>query len=419
MDLNVLQAKLRAFASERSWTGFHTPKNLSMALMVEAAELMELFQWKTPEESRSAALNAPMRARIGEELADVLLYLLQLADHTGVDLDHAVADKLEKNAKKHPLPTEEKLPDACVVTKPVQTHVLVDWENVQPKEADIRALVPDVTHVWIFHGPNQKRIAAHHQTFGDALTLVPITGTGRNSLDFHLSYYLGYISSRNPDAQFVVVANDQGYGPMLAHAKELGFSAKQIPFQAPKVVKPQVPITAPHEVPVEVAASAQVAASQPLSLQAVALKNAAPGGKSAVVNIAPLKKPAAHLLPAAQANTLGTTENTAAKVSVAKAKMPKNSGATAVKATTLTAECKPREQGAQQPWDNEKTYARVLTSLQKNQHKPTRKARLYGVVKSLLGAQGSNGVAVEGMVHKLMQEGHVAFDSVGLLTKTP
>jgi NTP pyrophosphatase (non-canonical NTP hydrolase) len=104
MDMTALQVTLRAFAAERNWEQFHTPKNLTMALMVEAAELMELFQWQTAEESCSAKLDAKLKMRIGEELADVLLYLLQLADHTEIDLELAVADKLQKNANKHPIP---------------------------------------------------------------------------------------------------------------------------------------------------------------------------------------------------------------------------------------------------------------------------------------------------------------------------
>jgi NTP pyrophosphatase (non-canonical NTP hydrolase) len=77
-----------------------------MALMVESAELMELFQWQTPQESLATRLNPALQMRVGEELADVLLYLVQLADHTGVDLDLAIADKLLKNAKKYPVTSQ-------------------------------------------------------------------------------------------------------------------------------------------------------------------------------------------------------------------------------------------------------------------------------------------------------------------------
>ena len=246
MDLRVLQKRLRDFATERNWTQFHTPKNLSTALVVEAAELAELFQWKTPEESNSARMDPEFQARIGEEVADVLLYLLQIADHTGLDLNHAVEDKLVKNATKYPVP-EAAPPEVEDSARPPQTHVLVDWENVQPKDVDIRGLVPDVTHVWIFHGPGQKKVSVNQQSFGDALTLVPISRSGKNSLDFHLSYYVGYISSRNPSAKFVVIANDQGYGPMLEHAKQLGFVVSQVGFgaqsNAPKKAVAKKPVT--------------------------------------------------------------------------------------------------------------------------------------------------------------------------------
>lgn len=104
MDLPALQLTLRQFAAERHWQPFHTPKNLSTALLVEAAELAEIFQWMTPEQSSHAAADPAIKQHIGEELADVLLYLLQLADHTGVDLERAVQDKLVKNAAKYPKP---------------------------------------------------------------------------------------------------------------------------------------------------------------------------------------------------------------------------------------------------------------------------------------------------------------------------
>ena len=104
MDVEALQAQLRAFAAERAWQPFHTPKNLSMALMVEAAELAEIFQWMTPEQSLAARDDPALKEPIADEVADVLLYLLQIADHAGVDLAQAVANKLRKNAIKHPLP---------------------------------------------------------------------------------------------------------------------------------------------------------------------------------------------------------------------------------------------------------------------------------------------------------------------------
>lgn len=103
MNLSELQAELRHFAAEREWQPFHTPKNLSTALMVEAAELAEIFQWMTPEESRLAHQDAGSKQRIGEEVADVLLYLLQVADHSEIDIARAVKDKLARNALKYPV----------------------------------------------------------------------------------------------------------------------------------------------------------------------------------------------------------------------------------------------------------------------------------------------------------------------------
>jgi NTP pyrophosphatase (non-canonical NTP hydrolase) len=104
MDLQALQHSLRDFAAARQWQPFHTPKNLSTALMVEAAELAEIFQWMTVEESQAAPLDPAMKERIADEVADVLLYLLQLADHCAIDVPTAVASKLVKNAVKHPVP---------------------------------------------------------------------------------------------------------------------------------------------------------------------------------------------------------------------------------------------------------------------------------------------------------------------------
>lgn len=100
MNIADLQARLRAFAAERRWEPYQTPKNLAMAMTVEAAELLEIFQWLTPEQSLN--LSDDQRRHLGEELSDVLLYLVQIADHGGVDLDAAVERKLAMNAVKHP-----------------------------------------------------------------------------------------------------------------------------------------------------------------------------------------------------------------------------------------------------------------------------------------------------------------------------
>ena len=99
-ELLMLRDRLRTFADERDWDQFHTPKNLAMALMVETAELLEHFQWLTPDQS--CDLTEKSRAEVREELADVLLYLVRIADKLGVDLLDAALLKMEKNALKYP-----------------------------------------------------------------------------------------------------------------------------------------------------------------------------------------------------------------------------------------------------------------------------------------------------------------------------
>ena len=100
-SIDTLRDKLRRFATERDWDQFHSPKNLAMALSVEAAELLEHFQWLSDAES--AALAPEKRVKIREELADVLLYLIRLADKLDIDLATAGADKLRINAQKYPV----------------------------------------------------------------------------------------------------------------------------------------------------------------------------------------------------------------------------------------------------------------------------------------------------------------------------
>ncbi|MDR3411969.1 MAG: nucleotide pyrophosphohydrolase [Formivibrio sp.] len=102
MDLAALIEKLREFARERDWERYHTPKNLAMAMSVEMAELVEHFQWLTPEESLAAKDNPAKITAIGEEMADVLLYLVRLADVMDVDLEQVALRKIGLNALKYP-----------------------------------------------------------------------------------------------------------------------------------------------------------------------------------------------------------------------------------------------------------------------------------------------------------------------------
>jgi NTP pyrophosphatase (non-canonical NTP hydrolase) len=100
-SMEQLIEDLRQFVHERDWEQFHTPKNLAMALSVEVAEIVEQFQWLTPEESQ--ALSSERRVRIQDEIGDVLIYLAALADRLGIDPVDAARRKLVKNRSKYPV----------------------------------------------------------------------------------------------------------------------------------------------------------------------------------------------------------------------------------------------------------------------------------------------------------------------------
>ena len=101
IDLNTLKLRLREFADSRDWNQFHSPKNLSMALGVEASEIVEHFQWLTEEQSK----NLPQSTlnEVATELADTLLYLIRLADKLDIDLLTAAQNKIELNEQKYPV----------------------------------------------------------------------------------------------------------------------------------------------------------------------------------------------------------------------------------------------------------------------------------------------------------------------------
>lgn len=100
-SLAELRARINQFVKERDWDQFHSPKNLAMAMIVEAAELVEHFQWDTLEESRQ--LNDEKLEQVGQELADTLVYLLRIAEVTGIDLIEAANRKIDLNAQKYPV----------------------------------------------------------------------------------------------------------------------------------------------------------------------------------------------------------------------------------------------------------------------------------------------------------------------------
>jgi NTP pyrophosphatase (non-canonical NTP hydrolase) len=103
LDLERLMAVIDNFSTERDWAQFHSVKNLSMALSVEACELMEIFQWMKEEESNRFFEDPLLCSKVQDEVADVFIYLLRIVSKGGFDLEEAVLQKMKKNAKKYPV----------------------------------------------------------------------------------------------------------------------------------------------------------------------------------------------------------------------------------------------------------------------------------------------------------------------------
>lgn len=103
LDIQKISNEITKFAVEREWDQFHSIKNLSMALSVEASELLEISQWLTEEQSNQIKDDPKLKARVEEEVADVFVYLLRIVNKSGIDLESAVLNKLKKNAEKYPV----------------------------------------------------------------------------------------------------------------------------------------------------------------------------------------------------------------------------------------------------------------------------------------------------------------------------
>ena len=103
LSLESIREQLQVFADERDWNQFHSPRNLLLAMMGEVGELSEIFQWKGEVKPGVPSFSQEERDHLGEELSDVLLYLIRLAARCEIDLSKAVVDKLTKNAFKYPV----------------------------------------------------------------------------------------------------------------------------------------------------------------------------------------------------------------------------------------------------------------------------------------------------------------------------
>lgn len=178
-----------------------------------------------------------------------------------------------------------------------ELHALVDFENVQPSLEALAKLAPGFTDVWLFHGPHQAKQAQAYAASHACVTLVPRSGQGPNALDFHVAFYLGYVAAKHPDAELVVVANDRGYDPMLAHARMLKFRARRVGYKAPVAKKPAAAKpAAPVTVPV---AAKKVVAKKAVAKKAVA-KQAASKPAAPAKAVAAKKAPAGKKVPDAK-----------------------------------------------------------------------------------------------------------------------
>lgn len=130
-----LKDRVTRFAEERDWGQFHSPKNLSMALAVEAAELLELFQWKTEQETIGTPEDSGALRRVREELADVAIYLLNLCNRLNIDLAKSVVEKLAQNARKYPVDIVKgkslKYSDIAARSKKQELSNAASWSQLE------------------------------------------------------------------------------------------------------------------------------------------------------------------------------------------------------------------------------------------------------------------------------------------------
>jgi hypothetical protein len=268
-----------------------------------------------------------------------------------------------------------------------ELHALVDYENVQPSLEALAKLAPGFTDVWLFHGPHQAKQAQAFAGSHEWVTLVPRSGKGSNALDFHLSFYLGYVAAKHPDAELVVVANDRGYDPMLAHARMLKFKARRVGFKAPvskkaAVAKPGAPAATP------------VAAKKVTAKKAVAKKAVAT--QAAPKPAAPAKAVPAKKSPAAK------------KVLVAKKAMAKKAAASKQAKVAPPAKV-PKAKPAPSANPDAKALDRIQKGLIKMGSKAPQKVKPFlRHVGALLGKDGT-AEQIDAMVSKLETAGAVWF----------
>lgn len=276
-----------------------------------------------------------------------------------------------------------------------ELHVLVDFENVQPTMDDLIKLAPELKDVWLFHGPTLAKRALKVKGDDARVTLVPHSGKRKNALDFHLTFYLGYLAARRTEPRLLVVANDQGYDSMLDHAKSLGIEASRIGFKvkekpaakkvaaAKKVVSAEKPAAAPAPAPARKAAAKKTPAKK------VATKTPAPApatkktvAKKAETKNTTAKKVAAKAAPA---KAVPAKKAVAKKSSPKKAAVQKPAAVNSAPAAQSAAKAAaPKAPAKAAPAD--KVLARARASLTKmGKNRPTKLSKLLRHLTSIVG----------------------------------
>jgi hypothetical protein len=295
-----------------------------------------------------------------------------------------------------------------------EQHLLVDYENVQPSIEDLLKLAPQLTDVWLFHGPGQVKRAEQLKAAHERVTLVPHSGKGKNALDFHLSFYLGYVAAKHPEASLMVVANDKGYDSMIGHAKELGFTATRVGFKvkkAPAAKKAAAPAkkAAAAKAAQPVAPAAAVAAT--VKKQVLSPAKKVPAKKPVAVKQAPTKKAQAAPAPqkkkalsAGQPAKSSAAKKAPAKSAAGPAAPAKKAPVKKVAAKKAAAKAAPAKQAPSpkpvaNPADKVMTRAtRALAKMGKN--RPTKLASLLRHLKSIVG-QGATAEDADALSRRL------------------
>lgn len=270
-----------------------------------------------------------------------------------------------------------------------ELHVLVDFENVQPTMDELVKLAPELKDVWLFHGPSLAKRAAKVKGDDARVTLVPHSGRGKNALDFHLTFYLGYLAARRVGPRLLVVANDQGYDSMLDHAKSLGIEASRVGFKVKEKPAAKKVAAAKKAASVEKPAAAPVPAKKAAAKKAPAKKVAAkapapvaPAKKKAIAKKAAAKKAAAKQAPAKAVPPKKTAAKKAALREAPAQKPAVVSSAPAAKPASKAAVPKVPAKAA----SADKVLARAKAALSKmGKNRPIKLSKLLRHLTSIVG----------------------------------